>query len=82
MEENFNKLVLINLEDVNRRLTEQDKLNNYFLNKVGKARRVIKNKRLYSCVLFGILGYSIYVQATKIERLAKEIEDLKKEKGE
>lgn len=82
MEENFNKLVLMNLKDVDRKLMEQDRLNAWFLNKAYKTRRATKKNSLYSFVLFGILGYSIYVQATKIEKLAKEIEDLKKEKGE
>lgn len=31
-------------------------------------------------IVIGILGYSVYVQATKIDKLSKEIKELKKGK--
>ena len=45
-------------------------------------KNVIKSTIIPTGIIIGALGYSVYVQASKIEILAREIEELKSEKGE
>lgn len=39
-------------------------------------------RNILTGIIIVVLGYSVYIQASKIEILAKEIEKLKSEKGE
>lgn len=70
--EGFKKLVVMELNGIDQCLNSQS----------DKTKRLMNKRNVLTGVLIGVLGYSIYVQAIKIELLAKEIEDLKSEKGE
>lgn len=73
--EELDRLVVMELERMNKRLMYQSRINS-------QLSRRIKNTNIANGILIGILGYSVYVQASKIEMLVKEIDELKSEKGD
>lgn len=80
--EGFDKLVVMELESVNKRLAYQMNINSHLINHLSKAKKLSNKRNILTGIIIGVLGYSVYVQASKIEILAKEIEKLKSEKGE
>ena len=80
--EGFDKLVVMELESVNKRLVYQTNINSQLINQLSKTKKLLNKRNTLTGIIIGILGYSIYVQASKIETLAREIEELKSEKGE
>ena len=80
--EGFDKLVVMELESVNKRLAYQTNINSQLINQVSKTKKLLNKRNTLTGIIIGVLGYSIYVQASKIETLAREIEELKSEKGE
>lgn len=74
----FEKIVVLELEYINKRLVNQSRINTYLMKQLKKDRK----HNIITGITIGILGYSIYIQASKIEFLKKEIEELKSEKGE
>lgn len=80
--EGFDKLVVMELESVNKRLAYQTNINSQLINQLSKTKKLLNKRNTLTGIIIGVLGYSVYVQASKIEILAKEIEELKSEKGE
>lgn len=80
--EGFDKLVVMALESVNKRLVYQTNINSQLINQLSKTKKLSNKRNTLMGIIIGVLGYSVYVQASKIEILAKEIEKLKSEKGE
>lgn len=80
--EGFNKLVVMELESVNKRLVYQMNINSQLINQLSKTKKLLNKRNTLIGIIIGVLGYSLYVQASKIEILVKEIEKLKSEKGE
>lgn len=80
--EGFDKLVVMELESVNKRLAYQTNINSQLINQLSKTKKLLNKRNTLTGIIIGVLGYSIYVQASKIETLAREIEELKSEKGE
>lgn len=80
--EGFNKLVVMELESVNKRLAYQTNINSKLINQLSKTKKLSNKRNILTGIIIGVLGYSVYVQASKIEILVKEIEKLKSEKGE
>ena len=80
--EGFDKLVVMELESVNKRLAYQTNINSQLINQLSKTKKLLNKRNTLTGIIIGILGYSVYVQASKIETLAREIEELKSEKGE
>lgn len=80
--EGFDKLVVMELESVNKRLAYQTNINSQLINQLSKTKKLLNKRNTLTCIIIGVLGYSVYVQASKIEILVKEIEELKSEKGE
>ena len=80
--EGFNKLVVMELESVNKRLAYQTNINSQLINQLSKTKKLLNKRNTLTGIIIGVLGYSVYVQASKIETLAREIEELKSEKGE
>lgn len=80
--EGFDKLVVMELESVNKRLVYQMNINSQLINQLSKTKKLLNKRNTLIGIIIGVLGYSLYVQASKIEILAKEIEELKSEKGE
>lgn len=80
--EGFDKLVVMELESVNKRLAYQTNINSQLINQLSKTKKLLNKRNTLTGIIIGVLGYSVYVQASKIETLAREIEELKSEKGE
>lgn len=80
--EGFDKLVVMELESVNKRLAYQTNINSQLINQLSKTKKLLNKRNTLIGIIIGVLGYSVYVQASKIETLAREIEELKSEKGE
>lgn len=80
--EDFDKLVVMELESVNKRLAYQTNINSKLINQLSKTKKLLNKRNTLTGIIIGVLGYSVYVQASKIETLAREIEELKSEKGE
>ena len=80
--EGFDKLVAMELESVNKRLVYQTNINSQLINQLSKTKKLLNKRNTLTGIIIGVLGYSVYVQASKIETLAREIEKLKSEKGE
>lgn len=80
--EGFNKLVVMELESVNKRLAYQTSINSQLINQLSKTKKLLNKHNTLTGIIIGVLGYSVYAQASKIELLAREIEELKSEKGE
>lgn len=80
--EGFDKLVVMELESVNKRLAYQTNINSQLINQLSKTKKLLNKRNTLTGIIIGVLGYSVYVQASKIETLAREIEKLKSEKGE
>ena len=80
--EGFDKLVVMELESVNKRLAYQTNINSQLINQISKTKKLLNKRNTLTGIIIGVLGYSVYVQASKIETLAREIEELKSEKGE
>lgn len=80
--EGFDKLVVMELESVNKRLAYQTNINSQLINQLSKTKKLLNKRNTLTGIIIGVLGYSVYVQASKIEILAREIEELKSEKGE
>ena len=80
--EGFDKLVVMELESVNKRLAYQTNINSQLINQLSKTKKLLNKRNILTGIIIGVLGYSVYVQASKIETLAREIEELKSEKGE
>ena len=80
--EGFDKLVAMELESVNKRLAYQTNINSQLINQLSKTKKLLNKRNTLTGIIIGVLGYSVYVQASKIETLAREIEKLKSEKGE
>lgn len=80
--EGFDKLVVMELESVNKRLAYQTNINSQLINQLSKTKKLLNKRNTLTGIIIGVLGYSVYIQASKIEILAKEIEELKSEKGE
>lgn len=80
--EDFDKLVVMELESVNKRLAYQTNINSQLINQLSKTKKLLNKRNTLTGIIIGVLGYSVYVQASKIETLAREIEELKSEKGE
>ena len=80
--EGFDKLVVMELESVNKRLAYQTNINSQLINELSKKKKLLNKRNTLTGIIIGVLGYSVYVQASKIETLAREIEELKSEKGE
>lgn len=80
--EGFDKLVVMELESVNKRLACQTNINSQLINQLSKTKKLLNKRNTLTGIIIGVLGYSVYVQASKIETLAREIEELKSEKGE
>ena len=80
--EGFDKLVVMELESVNKRLAYQTNINSQLINQLSKTKKLLNKCNTLTGIIIGVLGYSVYVQASKIETLAREIEELKSEKGE
>jgi hypothetical protein len=80
--EGFDKLVVMELESVNKRLAYQTNINSQLINQLSKTKKLLNKRSTLTGIIIGVLGYSAYVQASKIELLAREIEELKSEKGE
>ena len=78
----FDKLVVMELESVNKRLAYQTNINSQLINQLSKTKKLLNKRNTLTGIIIGVLGYSVYVQASKIETLAREIEELKSEKGE
>lgn len=78
----FNQLVAKEIIDINRFLDRQNSFNNG-VRRFNKAVNRKYNKLVAFELLVCIsLGYSVYAQASKIESLQKEIEELKKNREE
>lgn len=80
--EGFDKLVVMELESVNKRLAYQTNINSKLINQLSKTKKLSNKRNTLTGIIIGVLGYSVYIQASKIEILVKEIEKLKSEKGE
>lgn len=80
--EEFDKLIVMELESINRHLDSQSNINSKLAGYLNKLTKRVSKRNVITGIALGVLGYSLYVQASKIEILAKEIEDLKTEKGE
>lgn len=80
--EGFDKLVVMELESVNNRIAYQTNINSQLINQLSKTKKLLNKRNTLTGIIIGVLGYSVYVQASKIETLAREIEELKSEKGE
>ena len=80
--EGFDKLVVMELESVNKRLAYQTNINSQLINQLSKTKKLLNKRNTLTGIIIGVLGYSVYIQASKIETLAREIEELKSEKGE
>lgn len=80
--EGFDKLVVMELESVNKRLAYQTNINSQLINQLSKTKKLLNKRNTLTGIIIVVLGYSVYVQASKIETLAREIEELKSEKGE
>ena len=80
--EGFDKLVVMELESVNKRLAYQTNINSQLINQLSKTKKLLNKRNTLTGIIIGVLGYSVYVQASKLETLAREIEELKSEKGE
>ena len=80
--EGFDKLVVMELESVNKRLACQTNINSQLINQLSKTKKLLNKRNTLTGIIIVVLGYSVYVQASKIETLAREIEELKSEKGE
>lgn len=80
--EGFDKLVVMELESVNKRLAYQTNINSQLINQLSKTKKLLNKRNTLTGIIIGVLGYSVYVQASKIETLVREIEELKSEKGE
>lgn len=80
--EGFDKLVVMELESVNKHLAYQTNINSQLINQLSKTKKLLNKRNTLTGIIIGVLGYSVYVQASKIETLAREIEELKSEKGE
>lgn len=80
--EGFDKLVVMELESVNKRLAYQTNIDSQLINQLSKTKKLLNKRNTLTGIIIGVLGYSAYVQASKIELLAREIEELKSEKGE
>ena len=80
--EGFDKLVVMELESVNKCLAYQMNINSQLINQLSKTKKLLNKRNTLTGIVIGILGYSVYAQASKIEMLAREIERLKSEKGE
>lgn len=80
--EGFDKLVVMELESVNKRIAYQTNINSQLINQLSKTKKLLNKRNTLTGIIIGVLGYSVYVQASKIETLAREIEELKSEKGE
>lgn len=80
--EGFDKLVVMELESVNKRLEYQTNINSQLINQLSKTKKLLNKRNTLTGIIIGVLGYSVYVQASKIEILAREIKELKSEKGE
>ena len=80
--EGFDKLVVMELESVNKRLEYQTNINSQLNNQLSKTKKLLNKRNTLTGIIIGVLGYSVYVQASKIEILAREIKELKSEKGE
>lgn len=80
--EGFDKLVVMELESVNKRLAYQTNINSQLINQLSKTKKLLNKRNTLTGIIIGVLGYSVYVQASKIEILVREIEELKSEKGE
>ena len=80
--EGFDKLVVMELESVNKRIAYQTNINSQLINQLSKTKKLLNKRNTLTGIIIGVLGYSVYVQASKIETLSREIEELKSEKGE
>lgn len=80
--EGFDKLVVMELESVNKSLAYQTNINSQLINQLSKTKKLLNKHNTLTGIIIGVLGYSVYIQASKIETLAREMEKLKSEKGE
>lgn len=80
--ESFDKLVVMELESVNKRLAYQTNINSQLIKQLSKTKKLVNKHNTLTGIIIAALGYSVYVQASKIELLAREIKELKSEKGE
>jgi len=80
--EGFDKLVVMELESLNKCFAYQTNINSQLNNQLSKTKKLLNKCNTLTGIIIGVLGYSVYIQASKIEILVKEIEKLKSEKGE
>lgn len=60
----------------------QGEVNSFLIKMIKKNNAAISKTKLTYGLVMAALGYSVYVQAIKIDKLSKKIEELESQKGE